>query len=378
MLAAIPLFVLMAMLLERAGVAEDLYAAMHRWMGPLRGGLAAGTVLICTIMAAMTGLSATGVVTMGLIALPAMLERHYDKNLAAGTIMAAGGLGSLIPPSTVMIYYAYVAEVSIGQLFMGGIIPGLILSGLYIAYILIRSAIQPNLAPSLPPEQRATWKEKFASLKSVILPTLVIVMVLGSIFIGLTTVTEAAAMGVVGALISAAVYRRLNWRLIKEATLRTVRISGMVMWIILAAKCFTALYIGTGAPQLVQDFFGQLPGGRLVPIIIMQLSWMVMGCFLDPAGIVMVTGPLFCPIVKALGFDLVWFGILFIINMEMAYLTPPFGFNLFYMKGVVPEDITMVDLYRSILPFILMQIVCLAIVIMFPQSVLWLPSLMLK
>ena len=368
----------MVMLLERSGVAEDLYQAMYLWMGQLRGGLAAGTVGICTIMAAMTGLSATGVVTMGLVALPAMFKRGYQKSLVLGSIMAGGGLGSLIPPSTVMIFYAYVAEISIGQLFIAGVVPGIMLSGLFITYILGRAWLQPSIAPGIPREERASWKEKMVSLKSVVLPAMVIVMVLGSIFTGLTTITEAAAMGVIGALISAAIYRKLRWGIFKEAVYRTVRISGMVMWIIVGAKAFTSLYIGSGAPDIVANIFTMLPGGEYAPVIMMQVIWLVMGCFLDPAGIIMITGPLFIPIIKALGFNLIWFGIVFILQVEIAYLTPPFGFNLFFLKGVTPSYITMEDLYRSILPFVFLQLTALVILIIFPQLALWLPRLMIK
>lgn len=371
-----PLFVFMAIMLQRSGIAEALYDAIHRLMGPLRGGLAMGTVVICTLFAAMSGISAVGTITMGLIALPAMLKRNYDKRIALGCIAAGGALGQLIPPSILLIVYGLFAPESVGKLFMGGIIPGLVLTVMFVLYIAIRCMIQPGIGPSLPPEERVSFKEKMASLKGVILPILIVLGVLGSMFFGIASVTEAAAVGAVGSIISSVVYRRFTWQIFKESLLQTVGLMGMVMWIIFGASAFTSLYGAIGATTLVQEIMMSIPGGRWGIMITINVILLILGFFLDPYGILMITIPVFAPLVRALGFDTVWFGIIFVMNMEMGFLTPPFGYNLFYLRTVAPEGITMGDIYRSITPFVVLQGVGLAIVMMFPRLVLWLPSLM--
>ncbi len=375
-LLAIPLFIFMAMILERAGVAEDLYTMMHRWMGPLRGGLAIGTVLICTIFAAMAGISGAATVSMGLIALPAMLKRNYDKVIAMGSISGGGALGILIPPSVPMILYATLTGESVGGLFAGGIFPGILLAFLFVLYIGIRCFFQPALGPALPEEERATWEEKFSSLKAVVLPIIIIIMVLGSIYGGVCTATEAAALGVLGATISAAVYRKLTWVLIKEACYRTANLTTMIIWILIGAYCFTSVYTATGAHELMEHLLLSIPGGRYAILFTMQAVFFILGCILDPAGIIMICTPVFVPVIESLGFDPLWFGVLFIMNMEMGYLTPPFGFNLFYMKAIAPPGVTMGDIYRSIIPFVTLQGLGLIIVIIFPEIALWLPAQM--
>ena len=377
-LLAIPLFIFMAMILERAGVADDLYTMMHRWMGPLRGGLAIGTVLICTIFAAMAGISGAATVSMGVIALPAMLKRGYDKIMAMGCISGGGALGILIPPSVPMILYATLTGESIGGLFAGGVFPGILLSILFILYIAIRCFLQPNLGPALPKEERASWKEKFVSLRAVILPIMIIIMVLGSIYSGVCTATEAAALGCLGAFISAAVYRKLTWTLVKEACHRTANLTAMIIWILIGAYCFTSVYTGTGAHELMEKILLSIPGGKYAILITIQAVFFVLGCILDPAGIIMICTPVFIPVIKSLGFDPLWFGVLFIMNMEMGYLTPPFGFNLFYMKAIAPPGVTMSDIYRSIVPFVALQALGLAIVIIFPEIALWFPRVVLS
>ena len=375
-LLAIPLFIFMAMILERAGVADDLYTLMHRWMGPLPGGLAIGTVIICTIFAAMSGISGAATVSMGIIALPAMLSRGYDKTIAMGCISGGGALGILIPPSVPMILYATLTGVSIGGLFAGGIMPGLLLAALFILYIGVRCHFQPNLGPPLPVEDRVSWREKFISLRAVLLPIMIIIMVLGSIYAGVCTATEASALGCVGAIISAVVYRKLNWTLIKESCFRTAALTALIIWILIGAYGFTAVYTGTGAHVLMEHIMMSIPGGRWAILITMQIIFFILGCILDPVGIIMICTPVFVPVITALGFDPLWFGVLFIMNMEMGYLTPPFGFNLFYMKAIVPKGITMTDIYRSIVPFVILQGIGLIIVIIFPEIALWLPKLM--
>jgi tripartite ATP-independent transporter DctM subunit len=377
-LLAIPLFILMAMVLERAGVADDLYTMMHRWMGPVRGGLAIGTVIICAIFAAMSGISATATVSMGLIALPAMLKRGYDKIMAMGVISGGGALGILIPPSVPMILYATLTGESIGGLFAGGVFPGLLLALIFILYIGIRCFFQPRMGPALPREERATWKEKFISLKAVALPVVIIVMVLGSIYAGVCTATEAAALGCLGAIISAGVYRKLNWTLLKESCHRTASLTAMIIWILIGAYCFTSVYTGTGAHELMEHLLLSIPGGRYAILITIQMVFFILGCILDPAGIIMICTPVFVPVIKSLGFDPLWFGVLFIMNMEMGYLTPPFGFNLFYMKAIAPPGVTMTDIYRSIVPFVVLQGIGLVIVIIFPEIALWFPRMLAR
>ena len=376
-LVAIPLFIFMAMILERSGVAKGLYEMMYLWFGPLAGGLAIGTVVICAIFSAMCGISGAAVVSMGTIALPSMLERNYDKELALGCINSGGGWGILIPPSVIMILYALISGESVGRLFAGGVFPGLMLLVLVSSYIAIRCYFQPRLGPALPREERGDWNRKIAALKAVILPIGIVFMVLGSIIGGVTTPTEAAAMGVLGAIISALVYRQFSWGLMKEAAMRTLRLTGMIMWILFGAYCFSAAYHGMGANQLMENLMQHIPGGPWGTIIFIQFIIFLLAMVLDPAGIMMITVPVFLPIVKALGFDPLWFGILFVINMEIGYMTPPFGFNLFYLKGIVPPDITMGDIYRSVIPYTLVESVGLALVMIFPQIAIWLPNKLL-
>ena len=377
-LLAIPLFIFMSMILERAGVADDLYTLMHRWMGPVPGGLAIGTVIICTIFAAMAGISGAATVSMGIIALPAMLNRGYDKTIAMGSISGGGALGILIPPSVPMILYATLTGVSIGGLFAGGILPGLLLATLFILYIGIRCHFQPALGPPLPVEERVSWREKLISLKAVLLPIMIIIMVLGSIYAGVCTATEASALGCVGAIISAVVYRKLNWTLIKESCFRTAALTALIIWILIGAYGFTAVYTGTGAHVLMEHIMMSIPGGRWAILFTMQIIFFILGCILDPVGIIMICTPVFVPVITALGFDPLWFGVLFIMNMEMGYLTPPFGFNLFYMKAIVPPGITMGDIYRAVVPFVILQGIGLIIVVIFPEIALWLPKLMVR
>jgi tripartite ATP-independent transporter DctM subunit len=372
-LVAIPLFVLMAMLLERAGIANDLYEMMYLWFGPIRGGLAIGTVVICAIFAAMCGISGAAVVSMGSIALPSMLKRNYNKSLALGCINSGGGWGILIPPSVIMILYALISGESVGKLFAAGIFPGLLLLFLVSTYIGVRCYFQPHLGPPLDPEQRGDWKRKLISLKAILLPALVVISVLGCIIMGITTITEAAAIGVLGALFSVQVHSKVTWKIIREACERTLRLTGMIMWILFGAYCFSAAYQGMGAPHFISHVMEHVPGGAWGSMIFIQIFIFVLAMVLDPAGIMMITVPIFLPVVLAHGFDPVWFGILFTINMEIGYMTPPFGFNLFYLKAIVPPSITMVDIYRSVIPFTLVESTGLAIVMFFPKIATWLP-----
>lgn len=376
-LVAIPLFIFMAMILERSGVARDLYEMMYLWFGGIGGGLAIGTVIICAIFSAMCGISGAAVVSMGTIALPSMLRRNYNKELALGCINSGGGWGILIPPSIIMILYALISGESVGRLFAGGVFPGLLLLVLVSSYITIRCIFQPHLGPALPREERGDWKRKMAALKAVLLPIVIVIMVLGSIIGGVTTPTEAAAMGVLGAVISSLVYRQFSWALMKEAAHRTLRLTSMIMWILFGAYCFSAAYHGMGANQLIENILTHIPGGPWGTIIFIQLVIFVLAMLLDPAGIMMICVPVFLPVIKAHGFDPLWFGILFVINMEIGYMTPPFGFNLFYLKGIVPPNITMADIYRSVIPYTFVESLGLAIVMIFPQIAIWLPNKLL-
>ena len=372
-LLALPLYIFMAMILERSGVATDLYDMMYLWFGSLRGGLAIGTLVICAIFAAMCGVTGAAVVSMGTIALPSMLSRGYDKKLAVGCINAGGGWGILIPPSVIMIVYGLIAEESVGRLYAGGLFPGLLMLVLVSIYIAIRCFFQPELAPAIPFEQRGDWEKKLKALKAVILPLLVVLMVLGSIMGGIATVTEAAAMGVFGAVISAAAHRKLSWSLTREAALRTFRITGMILWIIFGSHCFNAAYQGIGAAALIQGLLPHVPGGRWGLMIAFQILVLIMAMVMDSGGIIMILTPIFLPTIKALGFDPVWFGICFIINLEIGYMTPPFGMNLFYMKGIVPPGISMGDIYRSVIPFAIVEYVGLVFIMVFPEIAMWLP-----
>ena len=375
-LVAIPLFVFMAMVLERTGVAQDLYRMMYLWWGGLRGGLAIGTLGICAIFAAMCGISGAAVVAMGTIALPSMLERGYDKRMVLGCINTGGGWGILIPPSILMILYSLITGVSVGQMFAAGVLPGILLMVLTCIYIIVRCYFQPHLAPALPKDERASWREKMLALRAVILPIIIVVVTLGSIIAGVTTPTEAAAVGVFGALVSALVYRKFSWELMRDASIRTFKLTGMIMWILFAAHAFSAAYQSMGAQELIEGMITGIPGGPWAVIITMMVIVFFLAMVLDPVGIMLITLPVFLPIVQSMGFDPVWFGILFVINMEIGYMTPPFGFNLFYLKGVVPPSITMKDIYVSVIPFVLVEIVGLALIMIFPEIATYLPDLM--
>ena len=376
-LVAIPMFVFMGAMLEKSGIADDMYTMMYYWMGQLKGGLAAGTVLICTLFAAMVGISGASTVAMGLLALPAMLKRGYKKEMALGCICAGGALGILIPPSVVMIILGVFGRLSVGQLFLGGVLPGLLLAFLFVAYILIRSHFQPELGPAIPKEEMISWPERLKLLPKLAFPLGLIFLVMGSIFFGVATPTEASAVGAGGSVLCAVLKKRLTRDNLKDALFVTMKLSSMILWIVIAASAFTSLYAVTGAQSLMADILLAAPGGRWGAIILMQLVFFALGCFMDPTGILMITTPIFFPVVQALGFDPLWFGILFVVNMEMAFLTPPFGLNLFFLKGVAPPDVTMSDIYRSILPFVGLQALGLVFVMVFPWLATWLPSLMI-
>jgi len=374
-LVAVPLFIFMAMILQNSGVVDALFKSLRIWASSLNGGLALGVIAASTLIAAMSGLTATATLTMGISGLPLMLRAGYSKTLACGAILVGGGLGSLIPPSLIFIIYGVVAEVSIGKLFLGGVFPGLILSFLYSSYIGIRCYFQPKLGPALPLEERGNLREKIASTKGFVLPLFIIMACLAPIFLGVCSPTEAASIGVGGALVSAAICRKLNFAMMRDAAYTTFKVSCMVMWVTIGAFCFKAVFCGVGGPALARDFVSGLSLSPILIVVAMQLSYMVLGCFLDSIPIVMITMPVYIPIIVGLGFDRAWFGVLFIVNMQMAYITPPFGFDLFYMRSIAPPEVTTGDIYRSILPFLPLIMIALTLVLLFPQLALFLPNL---
>jgi tripartite ATP-independent transporter DctM subunit len=376
-LVALPLFVLMGFILAQSGIADTMFGMVHRWMGGINGGLAMGSVIVCTIMGAMVGIVGAGVMTMGVVALPPMLERRYDKHLAMGSVMAGGALGTVIPPSVSMIIYASVTKVSVGKMFAGGIIPGVILATLYIIYIGIRGLLNPKVAPALPPEERGTLLEKIVDSRHVILPIILILSVLGSIFAGVATPTEAAAVGCVGAVVCAIVYRKFSWKMLRDALFYTTKLFGLFMWIIIGAMYFSQFYLCMGAGELVKNTVLALDIPPLLVVVLMQFSLIILGALMDDYAVILLAAPLYGPVIVALGFDPIWFGILFILNMQMAVLTPPYGFALFYMKGIRP-DMPMIDLYKSVIAFVPLQATGLAIIMVFPQLALWLPGLLFK
>lgn len=378
LLISCPLFILMGNLLESSGIAEDLYDMIYKWFGHIKGGLASGTILICAIFAAMAGISGVATITMGLIALPSMLNRGYNKILAVGVITAGGTLGILIPPSIIMIIYASLTGDSVGKLFMGGFLPGILMAILFIIYIQIRSFLQKNIAPPISVEERVSFREKLISLKNIIFPGFLILIVLGVIYTGICTPTEASGIGATGAFICTIIKKRLNWKILIESLIRTLKTTSMLMWIIIGAKTFTHAYHAIGSPNLILDIISELEFNKWLIIIIMQIILMILGCFIDPVGIILICTPVFIPIIERFNFSTIWFGILFTINMELAYITPPFGFNLFYMKNICPKEITMKDIYISIIPFVFIIIVGLSLIIIFPQIAMWLPNKMIK
>lgn len=375
-LSAVPLFVFMAAILQYSDMAEDMYEVVYRWFGGIRGGLVAGTTLISSIFAAMVGIATVATATLGLTARPSMLQRGYDDKLTMGAIMAGGALGILIPPSIIMIIYASEAGASAGALFMGGILPGIVAAILFIGYGLIRCWIRPEMGPVIPKGERFSLKEKVESLKGVILPILVILLVLGSIYTGAATPTEAAAIGVVGSLISAALKMKLTLENIKKVFSMTVRINAMVFWILFGAAAYSRIVTVTGVGEWFASIVTGFDVNRWVTLFGMLLVFFILGMLIDPAGIILMTGPLFLPVVSQLGFDPVWFGVIFVILMCMAYMTPPLGFNLFVMRGIA-KDVNIGKIYSSVWPFVGLYAIVVFICMAFPELVLWLPDQMM-
>lgn len=375
-LLAIPLFILMACILQRSGVIEDLYRAMELWFGRIKGGLAIGTVIICVVMAAMTGVVGAAVTAMGILALPEMLKRGYKPQLALGTICASGTLGILIPPSVLTIVYAVTAQISIGQMLIAGLIPGLILASLYIGYIVVVGWLRPEWVPLDPNMQAVPLKAKLLALKALAFPSMLIVMILGSIFFGVATPTESAAVGVAGAMIPALLKRRLNLGMLRASGVDSLKATSMILWITLGAKAYVAIFTGLGGADTLLEFIKGLEVNRWLILGAMMLLLVFLGTVLDELGIILLTVPVFLPIVRLLGFDELWFGVLYAITIQMGYISPPFGYTLFYIKGTLPKHIGMDLVYKGVIPFFILQFVGLLICAAFPDLVTYLPRLM--
>lgn len=378
-LMAVPLFVLMAAILQRSGMAEQLFRAVHVWSGGLRGGLAIGTIIANAIMASMVGIIGAEIVTFGLIALPQMLARNYDNKLALGSVAAGGGLATLIPPSVVFIVYGMTAGCSVGELFVAGIIPGLLLGFLFIAYILWHCWRYPEAAPPASLEERnIPLRAKLTMLKGLTAPLCLAAGVLGSMYTGVATPSEAAGVGVLGSIVSALINRRLNWPMLRDSLYETIKISAMLSWLFFAAQTIIGAYTLAGGATFVQNSLKALNLGPYGTIILMQIIWIILGCFLDWVGILFLTVPLFLPIVLSMGFDNVWFGVVFCMNMHIAYLSPPFGPSIFYLKSVTPPHIKTGQIFIAILPYMWLTFLVTAIVVAFPKLSLWLPELLLR
>ena len=387
-IAAIPLFIFMASMLERAGLIEEMFNVVYKWMGGLNGGLATATILASTILAAMVGVIGAAVVTMGIIALPAMLKRGYDPQIALGSIMAGGTLGILIPPSILAILYAVVAQQSVGELYLGAIIPGLGLSVLYIGYILIRTKLNPALGPAIPVEERISFKEKLLLVKDLIAPLILVSLVLGLLFGGIATPVEAAGIGSFGAIVVAWMHGAFSIKALKGASIQTARASAMVLWIMFGASVFVGFYILQGGQQFITESILSTGMSAYGILMLLMVLLVVLGMFLDWVGILLLAVPIFVPIIKALTFDglfglpgvdsndvVLWFGVLYLVNMQMSFLSPPFGYALFYIKGVCPPEITMATIFKSALIFLLLQALGLVLCVIFPGLVTWLPGL---
>jgi len=376
-LLTLPMFIYMGYMLSESKIADDLYHMFHVWMGPLPGGLAIGTIGLMVIISAMNGLSVAGMAIGATIALPELLRRGYDKVMVTGVIQAGSSLGILVPPSVVLVLYGMIARQPVGQLWLAGVLPGLMMASLFVVYIVIRCKMQPDLGPVLPKEERqVSWGEKFRLLRAGILPLLIFFSMTGLFLMGVTSLVESSAVGAVAATIAALVKRRLNGKVMEEVIRKTLAVSCMFMWIILAALCFGAVFDGLGAVKSIEYLFVEkLDLGPWEILILMQLSYLLMGMFLDDTAMLVIVAPLYVPLVGELGFNLVWYGVLYTITCQIAYMTPPFGYNLFLMRAMAPPEITLGDIYRSITPFVVVMIVGLAMVMIFPEIAMWLPDL---
>jgi tripartite ATP-independent transporter DctM subunit len=375
-LLTLPMFIFMGYVLSESKIADDLYKMFHVWMGPIRGGLAIGTILLMVLVSAMNGLSVAGMAIGATIALPELLRRGYDKRMVTGVIQAGSSLGILVPPSVVLVLYAMIARQPVGQLWLAGAIPGLMMAGMFILYIAIRCHLQPKLGPALPVEDRnVSLSEKLALLRAGLLPLVIFATMIVPFVNGWTSLVESSAVGAMTAFLAAVVKRRMTREVFEVSVRQTLAISCMFMWIILAALGFGAVFDGLGAVRAIDDLFTEQLGlDPWVILILMQLSFLLMGTFLDDTAMLVIVAPLYVPLVKVLEFDLIWYGVLYTITTQIAYMTPPFGYNLFLMRAMAPPEIGLRDIYASIIPFVMVMILALALIMVFPQIALWLPE----
>ncbi|MEE9453582.1 MAG: TRAP transporter large permease subunit [Paracoccaceae bacterium] len=377
-LLTLPLFIYMGFILSESGIADDLYKMFHVWMGGLNGGLAIGTIGLMVLISAMNGLSVAGMAIGATIALPELLKRGYDKRMISGVVQAGSSLGILVPPSVVLVLYAMIARQPVGKLWLAGVIPGLMMAAMFIIYIAVRCKINPKLGPPLSPEERnVPLAEKLRLLRAGMLPLIIFFVMMFPFVKGWTSLVESSAVGAVTATIAAIIKRRLTKEVFENTVRQTLSISAMFMWIILAALAFGAVFDGVGAVKAIKGFFlDNLGLGPWEVLILMQLSFLLMGTFLDDTAMLVIVAPLYVPLVGALGFDLIWYGILYTITSQIAYMTPPFGYNLFLMRAMAPPEITLRDIYMSIIPFVGVMLLALITVTIFPQIALWLPGLL--
>ncbi len=379
-IVAVPLFIMMAQVLDRSKVADKLFESLYIVLGGLKGGLGLAVVFVSTVFAATTGIIGASVVAMGLLAGPALINKGYQKELTSGIICASGTLGILIPPSIMLVMYGALTgykETSVGNLFAGAIFPGLILAGLYFLYITLRCYINPKLGPPIPESDRTySASQKWGmTLKSLVPPLALILTVMGAILSGVATPTEAAALGVVGAAILALANGKLNWQVLKEASIATYKTTAMIMMLFIGGKWFSTVFLSMGGGDVVADFLLGTGFSRYVALFIMMAIVFFMGMFIDWAAILLVTVPIFTPIAMELEFDPLWFALLMCVNLQTSFLTPPFGYALFYFKGVAPGNISIAHIYKGIMPFVILQLIGLAFLIAFPDIITWLPSI---
>ena len=375
-LLTLPMFIFMGYVLSESGLADDLYQMFHVWMGSINGGLAIGTIGLMVLVSAMNGLSVAGMAIGATIALPELLRRGYDKRMVTGVVQAGSSLGILVPPSVVLVLYAMIARQPVGQLWLAGVLPGLLMAALFVLYIVIRCKLQPELGPALPAEERNVSRaQKIRLLGAGLLPLIIFATMMVPFVNGWTSLVESSAIGAMAALVAAVLKGRMTKQVFETSVRQTLAISCMFMWIILAALCFGAVFDGLGAVRAIEDLFTERLGlNPWTILILMQLSFIVMGTFLDDTAMLVIVAPLYVPLVNALGFDLIWYGVLYTMTTQIAYMTPPFGYNLFLMRAMAPPEITLSDIYRSIVPFVGVMIVGLAIVMRFPEIALWLPD----
>ncbi|WP_308916660.1 TRAP transporter large permease [Jannaschia sp. LMIT008] len=376
-LLTLPMFVFMGYVLSESGIADDLYAMFHVWFGGLRGGLAIGTIGLMVLISAMNGLSVAGMAIGATIALPELLKRGYDKRMVTGVVQAGASLGILVPPSVVLVLYAMIARQPVGQLWLAGVVPGLMMAVLFVAYIAIRCRMNPALGPALPAAERAMpMAQKLALLRAGLLPIGIFAVMMVPFVNGWTSLVESSAIGALAAFAAAILKRRMTRAAFENTVRNTLGITCMFMWIILAALAFGAVFDGLGAVKAIDDLFTERLGlNPWIILILMQLSFIVMGTFLDDTAMLVIVAPLYVPLVGELGFDLIWYGILYTITCQIAYMTPPFGYNLFLMRAMAPPEIGITDIYRSIVPFVAVMVGALGLVMAFPDLALWLPGL---